>query len=55
MSRSERALRKGKLAPQCIDSVKTEPSPSKSVAVPSPWWTSRSTTATRDTPSCLRT
>ena len=43
VSRSERALRKWKLAPQCIDSVKTEPSPSKSVAVPSPWWTSRST------------
>ena len=37
----------GKFARPCIEQVNTLSSPAKIAAVPSPWWTSRSTTSTR--------
>ena len=38
---------KGKFLAPCMEKVKTLSSPAKIAAVPSPWWTSRSTTSAR--------
>ena len=48
-SRVDRALRTGKFFAACIEKVTTSLRPAKIAAVPSPWWTSRSTTASRAT------
>mmetsp|Transcript_25309 Transcript_25309/g.80073 ORF Transcript_25309/g.80073 Transcript_25309/m.80073 type:complete len:228 (-) Transcript_25309:626-1309(-) len=46
-SRSLACLRAGKLSWQCTLRVNTRSSPWRMAAVPSPWWTSRSSTSTR--------